>query len=218
MRIPKCWRNTQGAWRTSCPLLSWIWRTTNLRTSRIAKDERRRKRPQNLSNILFVGPRQQGENTCRSACMLGGTRAKGKYHHNFVWVFANFIRNFNHRFGDNADERVDNGVGDNTFNACNIKAQGDDMAMVAHQSKADDPRLYQGVKTCFYYGKMGYIARFCYKAMNKERLSVNNAKDKDKLHLQSNTKCIQGAFANGSWIWESQRTWLRIWRYSTPTR
>src|ERR1700724_2727756 len=39
--------------------------------------------------------------------------------------------------------------------------QGEEVALVSRQSKGGDPRLRQGVKTCFYCGKPGHIARFC---------------------------------------------------------
>ena len=41
MLIPKCWRSTKDTSRMSCPSLTSTWRTTNLRTSRVAKDPRR---------------------------------------------------------------------------------------------------------------------------------------------------------------------------------
>ena len=82
--------------------------------------------------------------------------------------------------------------------------QGEDVAMVARQSKAGDPRLRQGVKTCFYCGKPGHIARFCYKAKNKEKESANNAKVEDefafatKLEAHSTSVC--------KWIMDSGAT------------
>ena len=39
------------------------------------------------------------------------------------------------------------------------EVQGDDAAMVLRQGKADN-----FAKTCYYYGKYGYIVRFGYKA------------------------------------------------------
>jgi len=60
--------------------------------------------------------------------------------------------------------------------------QGDDAAMMLRQGKAGNsfPRQGgQGARTCFYCGKPGHIARFCYKAKNKERENAKNAKDDD---------------------------------------
>ena len=45
IQIQKCWRSIKDATRRLYPLLASIWRTTKLRTSRVAKDPRRRKRP-----------------------------------------------------------------------------------------------------------------------------------------------------------------------------
>ncbi len=60
--------------------------------------------------------------------------------------------------------------------------QGDDAAMMLRQGKAGNsfPRQGgQGGRTCFYCGKPGHIARFCFKAKNKERENAKNAKDDD---------------------------------------
>ena len=64
MRIPKCWRSTEGTSRRPCLSSASIWRTTNLCTSRIYKDLRKRRRPsrmsgnihewKSLSNIIFI--------------------------------------------------------------------------------------------------------------------------------------------------------------------
>ena len=82
--------------------------------------------------------------------------------------------------------------------------QGEEVALVSRQSKGGDPRLRQGVKTCFYCGKPGHIARFCYKAKNKEKESANNAKVEDefafatKLEAHSRSVC--------KWIMDSGAT------------
>jgi hypothetical protein len=72
--------------------------------------------------------------------------------------------------------------------------QGEDVAMVARKNKAGDPRLRQGVKTCFYCGKPGHIARFCYKAKNKDKESANNAKVEDEFafatKLESHSRSV----------------------------
>ena len=57
--------------------------------------------------------------------------------------------------------------------------QGEDVAMVLRQNKGDNSFPRQGAKSCFYCGKPGHIARFCYKAKNKEQEQTKNAKDDD---------------------------------------
>jgi hypothetical protein len=52
---------------------------------------------------------------------------------------------------------------------------------VSCQIKAEDRPSQQGERTWFYYGKPGHIARFCYKAEDKERENAKNAKAEDKL-------------------------------------
>ena len=58
--------------------------------------------------------------------------------------------------------------------------QGDATTMVARQSKPGYHILQQDMRTCFYCGKAGHIARFCYKAKNKEKDSANNSKVEDE--------------------------------------
>lgn len=58
--------------------------------------------------------------------------------------------------------------------------QGEDTTMMSHQNKAGDPPSCQGVRTCFYCGKPGHIARFCYKANNNEKENAKIAKDDDE--------------------------------------
>lgn len=45
MQIPKCWRSIKNALRKLCLSLALTWRTTKLRTSRVTKDPRNRRRP-----------------------------------------------------------------------------------------------------------------------------------------------------------------------------
>ena len=55
-----------------------------------------------------------------------------------------------------------------------------DTMLLLRQSKANNPLSRQGVRTCLYHGKLGHIARFCYKAKNNEKDNVKNAKDNDE--------------------------------------
>lgn len=61
--------------------------------------------------------------------------------------------------------------------------------------KVDNSFPRQGASSCFYCGKPGHIACFCYKPKNKERKNVKNAKDDDDyvfvLHngVQSKSTC-----------------------------
>ena len=134
-----------------------------------------------------------------------------------VWIFY-------HRFGDDANEGVNDEVRDGAFDAEMSKRkkkepQGKYLALVSRRTKGGEPPFQQGVKTCFHCSKPGHIVRFFYKAKNKEKGSANIvARTRTNLHLQQNSKRIQGAFANGPWIREPQTTWLRIRRHSTPTR
>lgn len=43
------------------------------------------------------------------------------------------------------------------------KPQHEDVAIVFRQSKGDNSFPYQDAKLCSYYGKPGYLTRFCYK-------------------------------------------------------
>ena len=84
-----------------------------------------------------------------------------------------------------------------------MEFKGHDVAMVARQSKPGCPPSRQGVRTCFYCGKAGYIARFCYKTESKEKESANIAKVEDgfafatklKEHSRSVYKCIMDSDA-----------------------
>jgi hypothetical protein len=48
------------------------------------------------------------------------------------------------------------------------KPQGEDAAMMLRQTKGGNSFPRQSAKSYFYCGKLGHIARFCYKAKNKE--------------------------------------------------
>jgi len=74
------------------------------------------------------------------------------------------------------------------------------MAMVSMQGKGGTTPRRKETETCYYCGKPGHIARFCFKSKNnnKEKENANKAKDnddyafatkdgdhcKDALHLQ----------------------------------
>jgi hypothetical protein len=58
--------------------------------------------------------------------------------------------------------------------------QGDDAAMVSMQGRGGTTSTRKDTKTCYYCGKPGHIARFCFKAKNnKEKESANKARDDD---------------------------------------
>ncbi len=59
--------------------------------------------------------------------------------------------------------------------------QGDDATMVSTQGKGGTTSTRKDTKTCYYCGKPGHIARFCFKAKNnnKEKENANKAKDDD---------------------------------------
>jgi len=61
------------------------------------------------------------------------------------------------------------------------ESQGDDAAMVSMQRKGGTTSTRKDTKTCYYCGKPGHIARFCFKAKNnnKENENANRAKDDD---------------------------------------
>ena len=84
--------------------------------------------------------------------------------------------------------------------------QGKDAAMVLLQSKMNNPSSQQSMRMC----------PIATKQRTKRGRMPKMRRMRMNLHLQRNTNCIQGEFANGSWIWEPQSTWLYIRRHSTP--
>jgi hypothetical protein len=56
--------------------------------------------------------------------------------------------------------------------------QGDDAAMVSMQGFRGTTSTRKETKTCYYCGKPGHIARFCFKAKsNKDKENANQASD-----------------------------------------
>ena len=55
--------------------------------------------------------------------------------------------------------------------------QGENAAMMLQQNKNDNSFMYQSAKSCFYCGKPGHIACFCYIAKNKDREIATNTND-----------------------------------------
>jgi transposase InsO family protein len=89
--------------------------------------------------------------------------------------------------------------------------QGDDSAMFSRQGKGANQVIRKDTKTCYYCGKQGHIARFCFKAKNKDKENANHAKDEDDYAFatqdgaHSNTMC--------KWIMDSGAT-----KHMTPHR
>ena len=46
--------------------------------------------------------------------------------------------------------------------------------MVLQQNKGDNSFMRLGIKSCFYCGKLGHIAHFCYKTKNKKQKNTKN--------------------------------------------
>ena len=81
---------------------------------------------------------------------------------------------------------------------------GDDAAMVLRQGKGGNTSYTKDSRTCYYCGKPGHIARFCFKAKNKERESANKAMEEDDYAFVSHV----GAQFKGlsKWIMDSGAT------------
>ena len=47
------------------------------------------------------------------------------------------------------------------------KSQSEDAPIMFQQNKGDNSFPCQGAKSCFYYDKLCFIIRFCYKTKNK---------------------------------------------------
>ena len=86
--------------------------------------------------------------------------------------------------------------------------QGDDAALVSNQGKGGKSG---NAKTCYYCGKPGHIARYCYKAKNKDKENANAAKDDDDYAFAIQ----EGAHFNTmcKWIMDSGAT-----KHMTPHR
>jgi hypothetical protein len=84
--------------------------------------------------------------------------------------------------------------------------QGDDVAMVSMQGKGGTTSTHKDTKTCYYCGKPGHIARFCFKAKNnnKEKENANKAKDDDDYAFA--TKDGDHCKAICKWIMDSGTT------------
>lgn len=83
---------------------------------------------------------------------------------------------------------------------------GADAAIGLPQDKGGDPPSWQGIKKCFYYGKLDHIAHFCYKSKNMKWMNAKNAKDVDYNTFVCNMEHILKLCANGSWISKQQNT------------
>lgn len=61
------------------------------------------------------------------------------------------------------------------------ECQGEDIAMVLRQDKGNNLSTCKNIKTCYYCGKLGYIACFSFKTKynNKEKVDAKNTKDDD---------------------------------------
>lgn len=60
------------------------------------------------------------------------------------------------------------------------KPQGDDVVLVLHKGKMNNLSWQGDVKTCYYYGKLDHIARFCYKTKNNHQDNANNTKNNEE--------------------------------------
>ncbi len=86
-----------------------------------------------------------------------------------------------------------------------LQPQGDDAAMVSMQGRAGTTSTRKDTKTCYYCGKPGHIARFCFKAKNnKEKESANKARDDDDYAFA--TKDGNHCKAICKWIMDSGAT------------
>jgi hypothetical protein len=80
------------------------------------------------------------------------------------------------RLGNDANEGVDNGVYDDTFNARDVEAQGEGAlrrkrghGVASKQSKANDEPSQQGVRLCFIAATHATLCNFATKQKNKKR-------------------------------------------------
>jgi hypothetical protein len=91
--------------------------------------------------------------------------------------------------------------------------QGDDAALVSMQGKGGITSTCKETKRCYYCGKPGHIARFCFKAKNnnKEKENANKAKDDDDYAFA--TKDGDHCKAIWKWIMDSGAT-----NHMTPHR
>ncbi len=59
--------------------------------------------------------------------------------------------------------------------------QGDDVAMVLTQGRGGTTSTCKDTKTCYYCGKPGHIAQFCFKVLetiaSEERLLIQKTRD-----------------------------------------
>jgi hypothetical protein len=85
--------------------------------------------------------------------------------------------------------------------------QGDDEVMVLTQGRGVTTSTRKDTKTCYYCGKPGHIARFCFKVKNnnnKEKENANKAKDDDDYYFA--TKDGDHFKAIYKWIMDSGAT------------
>jgi hypothetical protein len=84
--------------------------------------------------------------------------------------------------------------------------------MVAMQGRGGTTSMRKDTKTCYYCGKPGHIAQFCFKAKNnKEKENANKAKDDDDYAFA--TKDGDHCKAICKWIMDSGAT-----KHMTPVR
>ena len=66
--------------------------------------------------------------------------------------------------------------------------ENDDVALMLHQGKVGNPSWRKDIKTCYYCGKPGHIACFCYEA--------NNTKDDDDYSFATQHEAHSEAICN----------------------
>lgn len=120
------------------------WWTTNLHTSRVANNQRRREKPFIISTERRVCPASlsslanYSHAKCKIqrllitsirwkctqwACVFGNTYAGKRHCHHFTWKITNIVWVLDHCFGDDANQEFDNEVRDGTFDARDVKMQ-----------------------------------------------------------------------------------------------
>ena len=140
--------------------------------------------------------------------MFGGSRAGRRHRNNFAQEFANLVHIFDHRFGDDVDEGIDNEVHDNAFDALDVEAQKKspmrrcDDGVVSKQNGQSTFAARR--KDVFLLQKIGATLHGF--VIMQRKKNYHKYKDEDKFTFQRNIEHIRGLFANGSWIREPQNT------------